>query len=332
MKRVIITLMVITVIAISAGLAFADGTGWGTGNWQTMSGILSGLDGGPITSNYGSNWVRAIHPVNTNSAGSFTATFKFTVNNLSSDVFVGVANGISDSNDLLVGYSKDNNALIVTQNQQNSLANLGSSVSPNTQYTATISSTDGKKFTISIAGAGSTTIDGFVPTYVTLSINNQGATKGPSVDSVTYNSDTASTATPTPTPGTNATGNVTQSDPAFIDHSDMQNWYATEYVPPVLSNQSVVYDQSGQIVKVVTGKPGAATTMPISGAAVTATAIPTTIPAGNVTAPLNVTKNTTPTIKPVTTVAPTKSQSPGFGIIIAAIGMLGAMFLVSRKK
>ena len=114
----------------------------------------------------------------------------------------------------------------------------------------------------------------------------------------------------------------------------MQNWYATQYVPPVLSNQSVVYDQGGNIVKIITGKPGAATVMPISGATTTisATAIPTVVPASNVTAPLNMTKNTTPTIKPVTTAAPTKSQSPGFGIILAAIGMLGAMFLISRKK
>lgn len=337
MKRVIITLMLITVIAISAGLAYADGSGWGTGSWQTMSGILSGLDGGSITSNYGSNWVRAIHPVNTNSAGAFTATFKFTVNNLSSDVFVGVANGISDSNDLLVGYSKDNNAFIVTQNQQSVMANLGSSVSPNTQYTATITSKDGKKFDISIAGAGSTTVDGFVPTYVTLTINNQGAAKGPSVDSVTYTSDPVGASpspSPSPSPGTNATGSVTQNDP--YNYADMQNWYATQYVPPVLSNQSVVYDQSGKIVKVITGKPGAATVMPISGAAVTATAAPTTVPTSTVTASANVTKTTTATTTatstPIATVAPTKSQSPGFGIILAAIGMLGAIFLVSRKK
>ena len=107
-----------------------SGSGWSTtGSWQPMSGIFSGLDSGPITSNYGSNWCRAIHPVTTNSAGSFTATFQFTVNNLSSDVFVGVASGIDESSDLLVGYSADNNAFIVTQNQQNVMANLGGSVS-----------------------------------------------------------------------------------------------------------------------------------------------------------------------------------------------------------
>ena len=330
--------MLITAIVISAGLAYAaaigSGSGWSTsGSWQPMSGVFSGLDSGSITSNYGSNWCRAIHPVTTNSAGSFTATYQFTVNNLSSDVFVGVANGISDSNDLLVGYSKDYNAFIVTLNQQSALANLGGSVDPNTQYTATISSTDGKTFHISVSGAGSYDYtSGFAPTYATLSINNQGAAKGPSVDSVTYTSDPSSTATPTATPDTNSTSNATSTVPAYIDHSDMQNWYATEYVPPVLSNQSLVYDESGHIVKVVTGKPGQATTMPVSGVTVTPTAIPTAAPASNVTAPMNVTKNNTPTITPVATVAPTKSQSPGFGIVLVAIGMLAAIFVVSRKK
>jgi len=112
----------------------------------------------------------------------------------------------------------------------------------------------------------------------------------------------------------------------------MQNWYATQYTPIQLSNQSVVYDQGGNIVKVVTGKPGEATTMPVSGATITPTLTPTTVPAGNATPSKNVTQNTTAVVPPVVTVAPTKSQSPGFGIVLAAIGMLAAIFLVSRKK
>lgn len=50
-------------------------------------------------------------------------------------------------------------------------------------------------------------------------------------------------------------------------------------------------------------------------------------PAGNVTA--------TPTAAPITTTAtaaPTKTQSPGFGIVIASLGMLAAIFYISRKK
>ena len=105
----------------------------------------------------------------------------------------------ADSNDLLVGYSKDHQAFIVTQNQESALANLGGSVSTGT-HTAKIYSTDGKNVRMQHRRwCGSYNIAGFVPTYVTLSINNQGAAKGPSVDSVTYTSDPTATATPTPT-------------------------------------------------------------------------------------------------------------------------------------
>ncbi len=45
------------------------------------------------------------------------------------------------------------------------------------------------------------------------------------------------------------------ASPAAIDNSDIQNWYATRYTPPTLSNKSVIYDQSGHIVRVITGIP-----------------------------------------------------------------------------
>lgn len=53
--------------------------------------------------------------------------------------------------------------------------------------------------------------------------------------------------------------------PAAIDHSAIKNWYATYYTPPTLSNQSVIYGQSGRIVKVVTGNPCNIVEVPISG-------------------------------------------------------------------
>lgn len=52
---------------------------------------------------------------------------------------------------------------------------------------------------------------------------------------------------------------------AAIDHSAIRNWYAAYYTPPTLSNQSVIYDQSGHIVKVVTGNPCQVTETPVSG-------------------------------------------------------------------
>lgn len=53
--------------------------------------------------------------------------------------------------------------------------------------------------------------------------------------------------------------------PAAIDRSAIKNWYAAYYTPPTLSNQSVIYDQSGHIVKVVTGNPCQVTETPVSG-------------------------------------------------------------------
>lgn len=43
--------------------------------------------------------------------------------------------------------------------------------------------------------------------------------------------------------------------PAAVDHSAIMNWYATRYTPQMPSNKAVIYDQSGHIVKVITGMP-----------------------------------------------------------------------------
>ncbi len=43
--------------------------------------------------------------------------------------------------------------------------------------------------------------------------------------------------------------------PAAIDHSDIQDWYATRYTPQAPSNKAVIYDQSGHIVRTITGVP-----------------------------------------------------------------------------
>ena len=337
MKRiVIISLMLITAMIIGTGLAYASISSFGTnvGSWSQTNGNLI-VSGGSIVSDPGFKSIigREAGSVTTDASGNFDATFTFRVVNLSSDVFVGVSDRLDDSNDILVGYSKDHQAFIVTKNQQSVLTTLGSNVNPSSSYSAEIKSTDGgKSFTCSISGVGSYPYpSGFKPQYVAVVIFNNGVDNGPQVSGVGFTSTGATPSvspSPSPSPGVNSTSVATG-----IDHSDMQNWYANYYEPPVLSNQSLIYDQSGHIAKVVTGKPGQATIMPISGATITPTPIPTTVPASNVTAPLNVATNTTATISPVVaTATPTKSQSPGFGIILVAIGMLAAIFFVSRKK
>lgn len=126
------------------------------------------------------------------------------------------------------------------------------------------------------------------------------------------------------------------------DYSSLRQYYA-DNPQPALSNQSLVFDQGGHVIQVVTGKPGEATVRPAAGATIVpnlqvtniggapaiapvSTAVPT---AQNVTA--NVTKNAT-AIPPVATATPTKTQSPGFGIAIVAIGMLAAIFYIRSKK
>ena len=49
--------------------------------------------------------------------------------------------------------------------------------------------------------------------------------------------------------------NIQASSTAAIDHSDIQNWYATRYTPQAPSNKAVIYGQSGHIERVLTGIP-----------------------------------------------------------------------------
>lgn len=87
-----------------------------------------------------------------------------------------------------------------------------------------------------------------------------------------------------------------------------------------MSNQSVIYSPDGTIKEVITGNQ---TTAP--------TATPTATVKPNATA--------TPTVPAIATAtpipsapAPTKTQSPGFEIVLAAIGMIAALVLITRKK
>jgi hypothetical protein len=43
--------------------------------------------------------------------------------------------------------------------------------------------------------------------------------------------------------------------PAAVDYSDIKNWYATRYTPQAPSNKAVIYGQSGNIERVLTGIP-----------------------------------------------------------------------------
>lgn len=342
MKIGLISLVLIAVIVISTITAVAHITnafnfGGGQlsqGGWDVQSGNMVIKDG--ALNSIGTGVIsRAVHSVSVEPSGSFTSTFTFTINDPSSDVLAGVAD--SNGQETLAGYNGGGSFVI---------AGNGVAGVPNTdtEYTVKISSDDGQSFNVQILSGGSEiasrTVSG-VPTSVILRITNESDSNGPAITSATFDS-TAPTSTPTatPVPGDNPT--VTPSPTAqAVDHSDMMNWYANNYVPPVLSNQSYIYNDDGKLVQVVTGKPGEATTTPTSGVVVagesanlTAPAIANlATPAGNATT--SVIKNSTmPTVMPKTTVpaAPTKTQSPGFGILLVAISMMAALFYISRKK
>jgi hypothetical protein len=348
LTRTIVSLMVMMAIVYSTTIATASipdnwGTGMGNGGWLVTAG---GIDSGGIgviqdaASGQTAIESRAVHEISSNADGNFNVSFTFKVVNVSSEVYVGVASG-SSGDDIQVGWNANSKQFIVVKNSDTALATLSESMAnPSTTYTGRITSTDGKTFHCSIDGVGSADYaSGFVPKYVVLRIHNNGlgdgkpgVTNGPQVGAPTFTTDTSTaTATPTVSPSPSPGANTT-STPAVADYSAMRDWYATQYTPVQLSNKSVVYDQGGNIVKVVTGKPGEATTVPVTGTTINSIISPTTIPTSSVTPPKTVTQNTTVVKPPVTTVAPTKSQSPGFGIVLVAIGMLAAIFLVSRKK
>jgi hypothetical protein len=124
------------------------------------------------------------------------------------------------------------------------------------------------------------------------------------------------------------------------DYSSLRQYYANN-PQPALSNQSLVFDQQGRIVQVVTGKPGSATVVPAAGATIVPGLRPSGaagVPAATVTPAVNATGGTLtasvtavpPTATP--TVVPTRTRSPGFGIILSAMAILGVLFYLNRKK
>ena len=104
----------------------------------------------------------------------------------------------------------------------------------------------------------------------------------------------------------------------------IRDFYAKQPVVH-MSNQSVVYNPDGTVAKVINGN---------QVTAANATAVPTV--AANATAVPTVKANATAvpvTVTPVpSAAAPTKTQSPGFEMVLASVGMLSALALITRKK
>lgn len=267
------------------------------GSWDLQSGskpYMAVKDGAVYSPSTGIISI-ATHPVSVEPNGSFTSTFKFKINDLSSDVLVGIG---SSGGQTLTGYNGHGSFIIANNG-------VGGTPSVSAEYTVQFASINDNSFSVRIIGSGidaTRTVTGSMPTIAVLRITNQSDANGPVITSTTF-APTAPTPTPTETPGTgdnstvgdgndtptNDTPTVTPSPTAETTYnSEMMNWYATYYEPPVLSNQSYIYDDNGFLVTIFTSKPGSE--------------IVTAAEPLNMTAPA----------------APTKTQSPGFEVILAA--------------
>jgi hypothetical protein len=350
-RKAIITLMLVAIMAISTTVAYATDFTDNNGSlssygWKTTSGSFGGTFGAysslgsfGVYSNGTGNSI-ANYPLNLNPNGTqtFTLYTDFTINNLSDAFWVGVANsssGATTGNQLMVGYPGSGSWATTVDGTSGTTQSMSSTAAPGnkTNYEAIISSSDGNTITFEIqdqntgsvvAGPVSRTMPGGLAAYAVIWINNGATTAGaatsPEINEIRLEdgSGDSSTSTPTSTPTATPVPQSTANQAAI---ASIQAFYAAQPVVH-MSNQSVIYYPNGSIGQVIGGNQAAATPIPTTTAVVTAT--PTTSAA--VTA--------TPTVVPptATPVPTTQTKSPGFEIVLAAIGMLVALALVSRKK
>jgi hypothetical protein len=104
-----------------------------------------------------------------------------------------------------------------------------------------------------------------------------------------------------------------------LDPQSLRDYYASQPVVH-MSNMSVIYNPDGTIKQVITGNQTIASSTTTPTATVKPNATATVVPA-------TMTVTAVPSMP-----AATKTQAPGFEIILAAIGMISALVLITRKK
>ncbi|BAI62603.1 hypothetical protein MCP_2531 [Methanocella paludicola SANAE] len=330
--KAIISLLMMVAVILGSAIAMAANftanplTDVTSGGWTTTQGsfkVNSAGDG--IISNDTAYACKAVHPVTTDASGAFSFESTFKLNNEDCDVHVGVSSGMN-SGDITVGYIHGG---FFTAVKDNSVIDhyFGGVPDTGATYTGKITSTDGNSFTCSLY-QGSTMMgsytyqSGFKPAYVVLYIENLNATNGPTIYSVNFQSQAAASPTPTVSPSATATPTPTQTPTKVnYDLQAIRDFYAKQPVEH-MSNQSVVYNPDGTIKQVITGTQ----TTPV----VSPTLQPTVKP--NVTATATATPAPSNATAVPSTPAPTKAQSPGFEIVLATMGMLAALALITRKK
>ncbi|AFC99300.1 hypothetical protein Mtc_0534 [Methanocella conradii HZ254] len=317
-------LMLMMALVLGTSIAIADDfvvdplTSVSGSGWLTTGGIFRANEGGiSSTVDFPS---RAVHQVTTDPSGAFSFESRFKVNNKSSDVHVGVSS-TPYSPDICVGWSAAWNQFIVVKDDTDVLAQLGGTLDPNAVYTAKITSTNGSTFECSVYSGGTqvgkkATVSGFKPGYVVVFINNYNATNGPIIYSVNFKSTSTASPSPSPSPSPQP-NNTTSTVKRYVDLQAIRDFYANQ--PPMpMSDQSIIYNPDGTIKQVINGTKVS-----------TPTASPTVTVKPNVTASPTVQANVTATPSAPT---PTKTQSPGFEIVLATVGMIAALALVCRKK
>ena len=354
-RKAIITLMLIVVMVLSATIAYATNFTSNLGSvtsagWTVTDGTFGGTFGGSTTFGVystitGTGYARAIHPMNQDANGThaFSLEIDFRLNNLTQGIWVGVANQSgsgTSGNQLMVGYpGYGTNFLTSVDGTSGTTQTMSTTAAPsnNTNYKVLITSNDGNSITFTLIdqdtqgtlGTATRTMPGGIAAYAAIQINNRAETHSPGtstspVVNYVYFTDNGGSSTPTPTATPTATPTTTPPTNTAAILANVQSFYANQPVVH-MSNQSVVYYPNGSIKQVITGNQ-------------TATPKPTTVAAVTPTANPSIAATTTPTVIPPTvtavpsTPAATQTKSPGFEIVLAAIGMIAALALVSRKK
>jgi hypothetical protein len=342
-NKAIISLIMIVAMVLGMTVAQAA-TDWsasgsiGSPDWAT-----SGDFTGSIPSVYAtSQFATASHAVSVGTSKNFSFSATFKVQGENTSAFFGINTADNDAGEILVGYGAGDGMLpgpygyIADGNMSNFIDfNAGNPMQGSTHTVKIVSTDGGQTATISVDGTSASktvSLNGAAPKSVVIYLDN-AATASPSASNVpvvtaisfsSADSTSSPTATPTISPTPTPTTNPTKTDYA-LNLQAIRDFYAKQPVGH-MSNQSVVYNPDGSIKQVITGNQ--AVTTP------TATATPAT---NNTTQP-TVTPSKVPTVTPTTTSAtpvpptPTKAQSPGFEIVLAAIGMISALVLITRKK
>jgi hypothetical protein len=311
----------------------ASGTVSSSYGWIVDEGSFGGSFGSTGVYAATTGYASAAQPVTVGTSGNFDLTVNFKVQGDNTSALFGIntiGNASDTSGEMLVGYAAENGPFGVLKGSSEFISLDAGSPTPGSSYTANVKSTDGGKTAVFTVNGKSTSLSlSDKPKSVVIYINNNGAapsfSTSPVVNSISFTSaDATATPTPSATPTTSPTPSPTKTNFA-LDLTAIRDFYAKQPVGH-MSNQSVVYNPDGTIKQVITGNQ--AVTTP------TATVTP---PANNTTKPTATpskapTATATPSNATAVPPAPTKTQAPGFEIVLAAIGMISALVLITRKK